>query len=449
LRENKLSYYKPYPKQLSFHTAGANVRERLLMAANQSGKSFAGGMEAAMHATGRYPEWWQGKRFDRATIGWACAVTGELARDVVQRVLVGRPGALGTGAIPKADIIETVSARGVADLLDYIRVKHVSGGVSTIGFKSYVSGRERFQGETLDWCWCDEEADFDVYTEILTRTNIGQGPVWTTFTPLKGASEVVRRFTIEKSDDRAVVSMTLDDVDHYSEEEKKRIADSYPEHEREARTRGVPTLGSGRIFPVSESSITVDHRTIPSHWPRIGGMDFGWTHAFAAAELAWDRDHDCVYLVRTFRQRESTPIMRASTLRAWGRDLRWAWPRDGRRQTLEGAGVPLMEQYREQGLGMMWEHSQFEDGGVSVEAGLMQWLDRMKSGRFKVFRELNDFFEEFRLYHRREGKVFAEGDDLLCAVRYALMMLRYARTSTSAANFNRRLEYPKAYGHVA
>src|SRR5215475_10892502 len=143
LTESRLNYYRPYPKQLAFHTAGANVRERLLMAANQSGKSFAGGMEAAMHATGRYPEWWQGKRFDRATIGWACAVTGEMARDVVQRVLVGRPGALGTGAIPKSDIVETVSARGVADLLDVVRVKHVSGGVSTIGFKSYVSGRER------------------------------------------------------------------------------------------------------------------------------------------------------------------------------------------------------------------------------------------------------------------------------------------------------------------
>jgi hypothetical protein len=173
-------------------------------------------------------------------------------------------------------------------------------------------------------------------------------------------------------------------------------------------------------------------------------MDFGWTHNFAAAELTWDRDHDVVYLVRTYRIKEATPIMHAATLRVWGRDLRWAWPRDGRRATLEGAGIPLMQQYREQGLEMLWEHSQYEDGSVSVEAGLMQWLDRMKSGRFKVFRELNDFFEEFRLYHRREGKVFAESDDLLCAVRYALMMLRYARTSTSAANFNRPIQYPKA-----
>jgi hypothetical protein len=68
--ENRLAYYKPYPKQLAFHTAGAMVRERLLMAANQSGKSFAGGMEAAVHATGIYPSWWKGRRFEEPTIGW-------------------------------------------------------------------------------------------------------------------------------------------------------------------------------------------------------------------------------------------------------------------------------------------------------------------------------------------------------------------------------------------
>jgi hypothetical protein len=92
---------------------------------------------------------------------------------------------------------------------------------------------------------------------------------------------------------------------------------------------------------------------------------------------------------------------------------------------------------------MLWEHAQFEDGSVSVEAGLMQWLDRMKTGRFKVFRELNDFFEEFRLYHRKDGKVVTENEDLLCSVRYALMSLRYARTETSARDFNREIIYPK------
>ena len=70
----------------------------------------------------------------------------------------------------------------------------------------------------------------------------------------------------------------------------------------------------------------------------------------------------------------------------------------------------------------------------------------MKTGRFKVFRELNDFWEEFSIYHRKDGKVVAERDDLLCAVRYALMMLRFARTETSRNSFNRaEIIYPPGY----
>src|SRR5262249_31420284 len=198
------------------------------------------------------PDWWEGRRFDRPTNGWACGVTGEVVRDTVQRVLVGRSGSIGTGAIPKDALGELVTARGVADLLDTIKVNHSSGGVSTIGLKSYLSGREKFQGETLDWVWFDEEPPADIYTEGLTRTNIGNNPVWMTFTPLLGMSEVVRRFLQDKMEDRHVTSMTIDDVAHYSADEKQRIIASYPAHELEARTKGIPVLGSGRIFPVPE-----------------------------------------------------------------------------------------------------------------------------------------------------------------------------------------------------
>src|SRR5262245_29008737 len=133
--QNRLNYYQPYKKQLEFHGAGATHRERLLMAGNQLGKTLAGGFEAAMHATGRYPDWWKGRRFDRPTVGWACGVTGEVVRDTVQKILVGRVGQEGTGAIPKDAIAELVSARGIPELLDTIKVKHVSGGHSIIGLR--------------------------------------------------------------------------------------------------------------------------------------------------------------------------------------------------------------------------------------------------------------------------------------------------------------------------
>jgi hypothetical protein len=113
-----------------------------------------------------------------------------------------------------------------------------------------------------------------------------------------------------------------------------------------------------------------------------------------------------------------------------------------RRETLDGAGAALANQYSDQGLELLHEHAQFTDGSVSVEAGLMDMLDRMQTGRFKVFKHLNDWWEEFRLYHRKDGKVVKEGDDLIAATRYALMMLRYARTEKERRNFHREIEYP-------
>src|SRR5262249_46034010 len=288
--ENALAHYVPYEKQRAFHGAGATHRERLLIAANQSGKTLAGGMECAMHATGRYPSWWTGKRFDKPTIGWCAGTTNETTRDTVQRILVGRPGHPGTGAIPKDALIELVSARGTPDLLDSIKVKHVTGGTSVIGLKSYQRGRESFQGETLHYAWADEEPPADVYFEMLTRTNVSQGPMWITFTPLMGMSEIVRRFLLDTSPDRSVTTMPLDDVGHYTAEEKAKIAASYGSHEREARTKGIPVLGSGRIFPVGEEMLAIEQRDFPQHWPRIGGLDFGWDHPAAAVELIWDRD---------------------------------------------------------------------------------------------------------------------------------------------------------------
>ena len=76
-------------------------------------------------------------------------------------------------------------------------------------------------------------------------------------------------------------------------------------------------------------------------------------------------------------------MVHAGGIRSWGTALPWAWPRDGRRETLEGAGIALAEQYGAQGLNMLYQHAQFEDGSVSVEAGLMQMLTRMETGKFQ------------------------------------------------------------------
>lgn len=426
LDTRRLEDYRPYPKQRAFHDAGALHRERLFRAGNQLGKTVAGAAEAAYHLTGRYPSWWRGRRFDKPTVGWAAGVTGESTRDNPQRLLLGRPGSFGTGMIPGQSIIEHSSARGIADAIDTVSVKHVSGGISTVAFKSYERRREKWQGETLDWIWFDEEPSLDIYTEGLTRTNVGLGPVWITFTPLQGMSSVVSRFMIEKDPGRTEIVMEIGEAEHYTPEQRAAIIASYPEHEREARAKGVPILGSGRVYPVTEESIKVDNIKLQPQWARIAGLDIGWDHPTAVAWLAWDRDADTIYLYDCYRLREETPVIHAAAIRARGDKIPVAWPHDALQRD-KGSGDAIAKQYRDQHVNMLPERATFEDGGSGVEAGVMEILDRMKTGRFKVASHLNDWWEEFRLYHRKEGLIVRERDDLMSATRYAVMMRRFAR----------------------
>jgi len=454
---NKIADYRPYKKQREFHELGATKRERLLRAGNQNGKSFCVGSEASYHLTGKYPEagdpgfpeGWKGRRWNRPVVVWASGETAEATRDNPQRVLIGLPDETGTGAIPADCLGDYGMASGTADLYDYIKVKHYTNGVfdgwSFLRFKYYAQGRKKWQGPPVDFVWFDEEPPEDIYDEGLARTIATGGMAAMSFTPLQGMSTVVLRFLgNEKTDDRADINMTIEDAEHISPEERARIIASFPAHEREARAKGIPTLGSGRIFPIEEDAIKVDPFPIPDHFAQINGLDFGWDHPAAAARLAWDRDADIIYLTHCHRAREQTPILFAPAVKAWGDWIPVAWPHDGLQHD-KGSGEELAEQYRSTGLNMLEDKATHPpapgdaegSGGNGVEAGLMEMLDRMQTGRFRVFSNLPQFFEELRLYHRKDGKIVKLMDDIISASRYALMMKRFARTKPRAGGGRR------------
>lgn len=434
LRTNKLAQYRPYDKQREFHSKGAAYRERLLMAGNQLGKTVAGAAEVSMHLTGEYPAEWDGKRFDHPVTWIAGSESAELTRDGVQRLLVGPPDQeenWGTGYIPQRALASRTRRMGVSNALDSVTVRHKSGGLSTLLLKSYDQGRTKWQANTVHGVWFDEEPPEDVYFEGITRTNATSGLIMVTFTPLKGMSAVVARYLLEESDDRCVVTMTIEDAEHYSPEERAKIIASYPAHEREARTKGVPSLGSGLIFPVLEEEIIVEPFAIPEEWARIIGIDFGYDHPFGAAQLAHDRDNDVVYVTADYRKREATPVIHSAAIKPWGDWIPVAWPHDGLRKDKDPSGKEFRKLYEEQGLNMLPEKAEWEGGGYGREAGLMEMLDRMQTGRWKVFNTCASWLEERRLYHRKDGVVVDERDDVLCASRYGLMMLRFAETKPS------------------
>jgi phage terminase large subunit-like protein len=195
-----------YPRHMEFFRGGTEHMERCMMAANRVGKTWGvGAYETTCHLTGLYPDWWPGRRFDRPIDGWCAGDTSETTRDVIQVALTGvggegAEGEIGTGMIPGDLIIGKPSAkRGISGAFDTLRVQHVSGGVSTIGFKSYDQGRPKFQGTKKDLVWLDEEPSIEVYEESLLRltsTLPGEqnGLMLCTFTPLNGLSRVSLKF---------------------------------------------------------------------------------------------------------------------------------------------------------------------------------------------------------------------------------------------------------------
>ncbi len=180
--------------------------ERCMMAANRVGKTWGvGGYETALHLTGLYPHWWEGRRFNRPIRAWVAGDTRTTTRDIVQHALLGiggdgAAGELGTGLIPGDKIAgKPTPMQGVPGAVDTVAVKHASGGNSSLQFKSYDQGRRTFQGTQKDLLWLDEEPPIDVYEEGMLRLTATDGKsdnglMLCTFTPLLGLSAVALKF---------------------------------------------------------------------------------------------------------------------------------------------------------------------------------------------------------------------------------------------------------------
>lgn len=432
----KMDFYVPYDKQKRFMDLGLTKRERLFRAGNQLGKTLCGSMEAAYHLTGEYPEWWAGRRFTKPVKMWVACNTGLNTRDGPQKYLCGEPGvesAQGTGSIPMGSVnwkTDISLARGVTDLYDTVQVTHKTkgkvDGKSIVRFKTYEQGREKWQGETLDLIWFDEEPPLDIYTEGLTRITATDGMVYITFTPLKGKSDVVIRFMNETSPYREEVNMTMDDAKHIPESEREKIVSSWPAYQRKARRNGIPMEGEGRVFEIDFDVISEARpEEYPLHWWYGWGLDFGIAHPFAAVLMGWDKDADCIHVLHAIRMSDTRPIDHAQAMKPnGGWKIPCAWPQDGhQRQT--GSLEHMYALYKKEGLRMMTHHATHPDGSNSTEAGLAEMVQYMTTGRFKVAKHLAEWIDEFHSYHRKDGLIVKERDDLMSATRVGFMMRRH------------------------
>jgi len=362
------------PKHKAYFDAGSRYRIRLLIGGNRSSKTISTVFEASCHATGNYPSWWTGKRFDRPVQMWLCGDTNETCKTILQKELLGAPGARGTGMLPFKTILGTSAKAGVSGAVDTIQVRHKSGGTSNIALKSYQQGVEAFYGTAMDAIFLDEEPPQVIYNECVIRTATTGGFVALSFTPLKGYTPLIISLfqhadllcgaePLEGSDilfdktlkapvkaHKAIVQVGWDDVPWLSEEVKAELLAETPPNLREPRSKGKPTYGEGAAFPIAKDKITYrpgDVELLPS-WPRVYGLDVGWT-CTAAMWAAYDPAADIIYIYDEYIEGEKMPGYHAYNIQSRGKDIIGAID-PAAYQSGQDDGKKLFNQYKAEGL---------------------------------------------------------------------------------------------------
>ena len=426
-----------YPTQLAFFAAGSSgAHQRLIYGGNQTGKTLCCAAEFAWHATGAYPPFWVGKRYDKPIRAWVVGESSTLVRDTLQAQLCSRDE-FGTGTIALESFgKKPIMTPGGTHAIDTMFVTHETDGkldgTSTVTFKSFEMRREKLQSETLDLIWIDERPSEEVYSELLARTSAVDGHLMVSYTPIGegAAAGVTYKFLSEPSSDRAVFRITGAEARHISPERREELASGYAEHEKETRLEGIPQLGTGPIFPVELLPAickTFDPVAIASYTRWIVGIDFGYDHPFAAVLIAWAPELNLLWVVDSFRMERSTPLLHVERIHRMTQGLRIpiAWPHDGSVHD-KGSGLPLAGQYKNYGAAMLPKWA-INHGTThfNVEPGLEEIRQAMYTAALTIAPHNSELIEELRHYHRDENyKIVKQRDDMVSALRYAVMMRR-------------------------
>ena len=228
---------------------------------------------------------------------------------------------------------------------------------------------------------------------------------------------------------RFIVGATWDDAPHLSQASKDSLWASYPPYQRDARTKGIPQLGAGAIYPVEESFIAVKDFEIPPEWPRGFALDTGWNWT-SSVWAAYDREAETWYLYDCYKRAQAEPPVHAEAIKARGP---WIPGVGDCADINKYDGQQFLQIYRTLGL-------KLDLANKAVESGIQNVYILLSTGRLKVFaRRCASWFDEFRLYRRDErGRIVKANDHLMDCTRYRvrapITSLRTAPLQTPGVN---------------
>lgn len=446
-RYNKLEYFKPYKYQKKFAKASAMFKRRLLRAANQIGKSYGASFEVAMHLTGKYQDWYEGERFESSgNLIWALGIDLDSTARVLQKALLGTEDIrnevdLGTGSIPRSDIIMDNAIKDGAHVRS-IKIRHVDGGYNTLQFFASAQGQNKLMGSVVKFIWLDEESPqnfLEIYSQCSTRTTNTNGHVMITCTPEQGMSAFQQMFAEDTSQTLYMETATWWDCPHLSEEQINQLLASCPEYQREMRSKGIPVIGTGAIFPFKDEDVMCEDFIPHDYWHVIAGLDFsGVVDDSVVAYTAYDPSSDCYYLyhIDVFDEIEdkNPETMAKSILGGPTPHIPAVSPHDGgvnsinpssKAKIMKGLGVNILSKQFHNGTALSLQTKDANNN--DREPGLEFMRQLVREGRFKVCRSCHQFFKEKAgLFYapKNGGGIKTVGkDDVIDATRYSLISL--------------------------
>jgi len=428
----------PHEKQRKFLEAPTYTS--LLSAGNGFGKTKLGCHIVARHALGSYPDDWNGRKFNRAISIWIAAPKYETIQRVIIPYLFGNENVL--GMIPASYILKE---NRIGSLLKGVQIRHSSGGVSSLLFKSYKSPASEFESEKVDLILLDEPPPIRTYTACVSRLRDdgrGQGIMIITATPVgeSGMSsnipfflDYMQRYNEETKEQEFIPPETpyegkfymhgsWDDSPHLTEDTKNFLRSAIPAHELQAREKGIPSFHAGLVHPVPEKEFVINPIPIPNHWAKICGMDIGWDHPTTVVFLAKDRDSGKIYLYSEYKKSYLNVAQHVTNLSALGVNKIPTFCDPSGRQTDKESGRRLIDSYRQAGLNLI-------PSRYAKEFAVTEINKMLAEGDFKVFSTCRSWLSEYRLYARDgKGKILKGNDDLMDATQFAVLELGKART---------------------
>lgn len=449
-----------YQKQLDFFTASKDYFYILLGGGSRSGKTMASAYITTCHVTGLYPEWYKGRRFNHPIDCWVVGKDNKVVVDNLQNLLCGPVGDFGTGLIPSKclDHESLGDPKKAQAGLGKVRIFHKSGGISTIGFKTYDAGFMSFESWKGHLIWLDEEPPAQVLTSCIARLTTTNGLLYMSYTPLAGVSETIDTFfgngvTMEdgpvpgdKGIGKYVVRVKQTDIPHMTEAARLRSLAAYPEYERLARSEGVPALGSGVVYNIDlsmpsddspSSSIVIKPIDIPDSYRIVFGIDFGWEDPTAILWAAIDPITENIYIFAEHYRSKAPVESHAAAINTINKLMKFKIPGVA---DPSGGGTSIADGKHTADVYRDNFEIIFQNANNRIRPGIQETLLKFNSGKLKIFSTCTNLIKELKHYRYEGGKL--KGADHACdALRYIIVSGLKIAKSKSDVDYNSNREF--------